>query len=203
MGLTLFDFHGIILFSEGDENEAMSLPEYLLSHHGSRLWGRAKGVEVREQIEAMLSNMGEGEVLVLNIKDVEVMDFSFASEVFGKLLARMPTEYSGRYVVLREPTEYVKENLQAALVDMELAVLIIRGKKWDVIGKFGQADRETLQALVQLGVATTSNLAKELGISITACSNRLKKLHELGLIRRERTTAPSGGEQYQYAWLLK
>lgn len=180
----------------------MSILEYSMRQHDTRLWGRARGAAVRADIERALTKLSSGDVLGLNLSGVEVMDFSFASEVIGKLLYRMPVEYPDQQMVLLGASNYVKENLDAALRGMGLAALVLHGNGWEVIGKFGEADLETLRELAVAKSATAGEMARGLGISITACNNRLRKLTDLGLIRRERTVSPSGGEQYRYVWLV-
>ena len=181
----------------------MPVVEYTLGQHGSQLWGRAKGVAVREQIETALADLNDGEVLGLDMCDIEVMDFSFASEVIGKLLFRIPVEYPDRYLVLMNPSNYVMENLNAALEGMKLAALVVRNSSWEIIGKFGEVDIETLRQVFQAQSTTASEMARQIGISITAMNNRLRKLVDLGLVRRDRILSPSGGEQYQYTWLVQ
>ena len=44
--------------------------------------------------------------------------------------------------------------------------------------------------------------AQKLGISVTACSNRLNKLAEQGLIKKLEVEKPVGNEKYMYAWLF-
>lgn len=178
----------------------MNIIEYSLGHYGSHLWGRTIGETVRENIEAELSALDPGVILAIDLHDVEVMDFSFASEVVGKILSRRPVEYSDRYVILQGVSVYVKENLDAALQNLELAVLVIRNEDWEVIGKIGGVDIETLQELFEANSATSREMAARLDISITAVNNRLRKLADLGLIRK--TRAGSSGGRYRYHWLV-
>ena len=117
----------------------MTIRDYAMKQHGSALWGRSMGREIRADIEVALEKLSPGEVLGIDLEDIEVMDFSFASEVFGKLISRLPTEYRGRYLVLLNVDDYVEENLDAALNSLELAVLILRDGNWKIIGKFSEA----------------------------------------------------------------
>lgn len=180
----------------------MSVAVYPLRQHGTRFWGRDMGASVRAEIEEQLMRLAPGDVLEVDLSEVEVMDFSFSGEVVGKLLSRLPAEYPGRHLILSSVTSYVRENLDAALGGMELAALVLEDNDWGIIGKFGETDLETLIALDRLKAATVGELSKQLGISVTACNNRLRKLTDLGLIRRERVSGTPGGDQYQYSWPL-
>lgn len=163
----------------------------------AQLWGRNLGREVRAEIEAQLDALPVGEALTVDMKGVEVMDSSFASEVFGRLYSQL----AGRVLLLTGLSEYAKDNLNVALTALDLAALIIKGARgWELLGKAGDTDRETLAALQRLKETTAPQLADALGIKLTACNQRLKKLSEAGLIARLRVSAPSGGEQYVYRW---
>jgi hypothetical protein len=170
---------------------------------GKRLWGHEKGRRVRAEVEAELETLSEGSVLVLDLKGVEVMDFSFAGEVFGKLYSRLGMEHPGRALILRGLSDYVRVNLQAALASLGLVALAVNGThQWELIGKAGDTDCETLEAVQRLREATAPELADALSIKLTTCNQRLKKLTDAGAILRTRFTASSGGEQYLYRWPL-
>ncbi len=168
----------------------------------ARLWGRDRGREVRAEIEGLLDSLGPGEALAVDLRSVEVMDFSFANEVFGKLYGRIGSEYPGRVLLLTGlADEFVKENLAAALAALNfMALAYTSPRKWELLGKFADTDRETLEALQRRKEATAPQLADALGIQLTAVNQRLKKLSDAGLIARMRVSAPSGGGQYVYRW---
>ncbi len=175
---------------------------YLLGGPDERqLWGRPRGREIRAEIEARLGALGAGEALSVDLRSVEVMDFSFANEVLGKLYGRIGAEYPGRVLLLTGLSdEFVKENLDAALMTLGLMALAYKGRSWELLGKFADTDRETLEALRRLKEATAPQLADALAIKLTAANQRLKKLTDVGLIARTRVSAPTGGEQYVYRW---
>jgi predicted transcriptional regulator len=50
------------------------------------------------------------------------------------------------------------------------------------------------------GQITVRELATMLGLdSATACNNRIARLYQLHLVRREATVVPEGGRQYSYS----
>jgi len=176
--------------------------DYQLSQSGSHLWGRPKGATVRQAIEDKLGMAQTGDIVMVDFTDVEVMDYSFSNEVFGKLLSRLPREHTGKHLALKNLNDYVKENLEPALRDLKLIALVIQGERWQLIGNAKNTDVETLRSLEELGPADLASIAQKLGISVTACSNRLNKLAEQGLIKKLEVEKPVGNEKYMYAWLF-
>ena len=175
---------------------------YALKDHSTRLWTRETGHDVRQAIEARLNKMGRGSLLVIDCSGIEVFDFSFASEVFGKLILRLASEYPGRYVAVAGLSDYLRENLDAALENIGVMMIeILSTRRWDVIGKFSPSDSGTLQALPKYNQPIgASELAEKLGINITACNERLSKLLKFALVRRE--TAGTGRAQYLYSAII-
>lgn len=174
--------------------------QYKFSKDQVELWGRARGRELREQVEGVLQTVPPGSALRVNLAAIQVMDVSFSVELFGRLYASMPTVYPERALVLEKAEDDVKENLDAAFQRLNLLALIVDGAVWDLIGKTSETDRETLQALYQRKEATAAELADALDVKLTACNQRLKKLTEAGIIIRTKMSAPSGGDQYLYKW---
>ncbi len=169
----------------------------------SKLWGHELGRRLRSEVEAQLDALSPGGVQVIQMRGVEVFDFSFASELFGRLYASLATAYPGRAVVLASASDYVKVNLDAALKSLDQLALVKQGAKgWDVIGKVADTDRETLDALASKKQATAPELAESLNIKLTACNQRLRKLSDAGAILRARFSSTSGGDQYLYTWPL-
>jgi hypothetical protein len=139
---------------------------------------------------------------MVDFAGVEVMDYSFSNEVFCKLFSRVPKEYTGKHLVLKNLSDYVKENLEPALRDLKLIALAIQDSSWELIGNSKTTYVETLKALEDLGSAELATISNQLGISITACSNRLNRLADQGLIKKLEVDRPLGNEKYLYAWLL-
>ena len=57
---------------------------FLLSPYGKQLWTRQTAQGVRADLYAALARLASGDTLVINVRGVEVFDFSFANEFFGK-----------------------------------------------------------------------------------------------------------------------
>jgi DNA-binding transcriptional ArsR family regulator len=166
----------------------------------SELWGRTRGREIREQIEAILNTVPPGAAMHINMATVQVMDVSFSVELFGRLYGSMAISYPERALVLEKVDEDVQDNIDAAFQRLNLLALIINGTNWELIGKTSETDRETLQALYLRKEASAADLADAMDIKLTACNQRLKKLTDAGIVIRTKMSAPSGGDQYLYKW---
>src|SRR5439155_14295086 len=137
---------------------------YPLGGHGSRLWTRETAREIRRAIEDQLLEMSDDSVLTVDASGVEVFDFSFASELFGKLVLGVPAEFPGRYVVVTGLSDYLRENLDAALKSIGVMMLEIQSRRrWNLLGKQSPSDRETLVSLNEFGRSVSATeLAEEL-----------------------------------------
>lgn len=173
-----------------------------LAGHGEHLWTREKAREVRAAVAPLLDHLHAGDTLVIDAKGVEVFDYSFANELFGKVILALPSEYPDRFLVVENLTSYTRENLIKALEGMGLVMIERKGGKPMLIGKVHPADEQTFAAIVKAkGPLTAAELKDKLKINLNAANERLSKLTGLGVIRRERGTSPAGREQYQYCVL--
>jgi len=147
----------------------------------------------------MLETMRVGDVLVVDVSGVDIFDFSFASELFGKALSRLGVEYPGRFVITEGLTESARENLNQALEASNLIMIERHGNELRLIGKAHQFDRETFMGILDAGQAVSAaSLGKKLDVSPTAMNERLSKLNNFGVIRREKSPSASGREQFIY-----
>ncbi len=171
-----------------------------LGEHGPHLWTRETARNIRVEFDPILEGLEEGGALVIDTKGVEVFDYSFANELFGRTILSIPREYPGRFVLVENLSKYARENLTKALEGMGLAMMERKGKAIGLIGKVHPTDQQTFAAVAKAGRSlTSSELAEKLEVNLNAMNERLSKLLGLGLIRRERATSPSGREQYEYS----
>jgi len=197
-----------------------------LSEFGAQLAMRPNGRKVQESLDAALRKLPPGGVLLIDFDGVEMMDYSFADEAFGTLYSRMSAkEYPDRHLVLiareGELGEALLENIEVALSRREVAALVVAstdgkalekllntenpdGKTdsgaWRIVGTLPAHLVETLGEVMNKGCVTVRELATALGLdSATACNNRIAKLYQLHLVRREATIVPEGGRQYCYS----
>jgi hypothetical protein len=169
---------------------------------GPQLWTRHKAREIRSHAAATLEQLEPGGVFVIDASDIEVFDYSFANELFGKTVLELPINFPGRFVVVENLTEYTRENLARALETLSLMIIERDGPELRLLGKVHPTDEQTFAAIKAAGrPVTAANLGDELGVNLTAMNERLAKLLRLGLVRREKTLSVAGREQYLYSTL--
>jgi hypothetical protein len=202
--------------------ERKSLQEY-----GAHLAMRPNGRRVQEALDAALRKLPPGGVLLLDFDGVEMMDYSFADEALGTLYSRMAAkEYPDRHLVIvtrdDELGEALMENIEVALSRREVAALVLPLNdgtaldvfltqitaesddrtlgSWRIVGTLPQHLVDTLSEVMDKGCVTVRELATALQLdSATACNNRIARLYQMHLVRREATIVPEGGRQYCYS----
>lgn len=71
---------------------------------------------------------------------------------------------------------------------------------WRVVGKLPEHLIQTLDAVMEKGQATVRDVVDALQLdSVTACNNRIARLHQLRLVRRKAAIVPEGGRLYCYS----
>jgi len=168
---------------------------------GKLLVTRGTGRRVREDLAAVLEGLPTGGVLYVDMRGVELMDYSFADEALGILVSRVAAgEYGEKHVVLVEKDRELLENIEASLRQRDLAMLRVDeiGGDPKIVGEVPEHLVETLRKIQAAGSITNADLATKLDINHTACNNRATRLFKLGLIHRRRNTATPGGRQYSY-----
>jgi hypothetical protein len=158
---------------------------------------RFTGKRVWEVIHSHLESYNTESVVFLSFDGVDVMDASFADEVFARLaIMRARKEYPYYcYLILTDMNETCEENLQMALITrierepddrphLRNCVLMMRGAKIDLIGKYENHVKETFSLLNSERELTARDISNILDISLNAASTRLKTIADLGLARR-------------------
>lgn len=170
-----------------------------LKDHGAQLWTRELAKEIRTQLVELLDALAPGDTAVIDLAGVQVFDYSFANELFGRSLLSLPNEYPGRFLVVENLSAYVRENLVKALESLGLAMIERAEGQLTLLGKIHPSDAITFSAIADAGEPTTAVALKErLGINLNAVNERLSKLTSLSLVRRERGTSAAGRELYLY-----
>ena len=204
---------------------AVAMQQKSLGEFGPYLAMRPLGRQVQESLDGALRELAPGGVLALDFDGVEMMDYSFADEAIGTIFSRMSgKEYPDRYMVLLVKDDAVShallENVEVALSQREAAAIVVpvddlgelrrtladphaEGDAqidWRVIGKLPDHLIETLDAVMKRGSATVRDVVEALSLeSVTACNNRIARLHQLRLVRRKAAIVPEGGRLYCYS----
>jgi hypothetical protein len=173
--------------------------KFALKQFGTQLWTRETARPIRARLLNDLELLREGDVLAIDTSGVDVFDFSFAAELFGKALSRLGVDYPGRFVIAEGLSEAARENLNQALEAASLIMIERHGHEHRLLGKVHPFDGETFKAILEAGEAVSAGaLGKKLDVTPTAMNERLSKLNSLGVVRREKSSSASGREQYIY-----
>lgn len=172
---------------------------FSLGDYGRHLWTREKAREIRSALAARLDELRAGATLIIDAQGVDVFDYSFANELFGRTILSFPRDYPGRFVIVENLTKYTRENLVNALEGMGIAMIERSGGTLQLIGKVHPADEKTFTEVARkAGPVTAAELSERLKVNLNAMNERLSKLMNLGLVRREKGISPTGREQYEY-----
>lgn len=163
----------------------------------SLLATRLAGKRFWELLQVRLQESVADAVIVLSFAGVDVMDASFADEVFGTLAARRARkDISFGPVILIAANETCIENLKMALgtrADREspererlrnCVLPMLKDEKMVLIGKFEDHVSQSFELLSKHHTLTARDLADVLKLNLNAASTRLKTLADLGLARR-------------------
>lgn len=173
---------------------------YVRSGRKAQLWTRDLAKTIRAELLKVLEGAAEGDVVAIDAKGIEVFDYSFANELFGKTLLSLAGEFPGRFLIVENLTDYSAENLGKALESLALLMIHRRGNRIELIGKPHSADEETFRAIVgSRKPVTASELKDRLKLNLTTMNERLSKLANLGVVRRWKSTSPAGREQFEYS----
>lgn len=169
-----------------------------VSRFGTQLWGNTQGREARASVDRELADRGEV-VVNLDLSDVEVIDVSFSREA----LATLAHQHRGHrwFFLSGIGNANVRENVDAAFAKLGLPVLHrIGDDEYEILGAALKPHLlQTLDVIEQRGRTTAREVCESIkDLSLTACNNRLKDLHDMGLVIRIEGSAPSGGKEYEY-----
>ncbi len=164
--------------------------------------GRREGRALADRLLAHLAAIEPDSLLPVDFGKVRFMDFSCADELLTRVLRRIRSgELGTRFILLQGLAPSVEENLAAVFAIRDLVCpQRTKGGKIELLGKLGPELTETYQLAVRKGKITAREvLAIAPGVGISAISNRLAKLHTLGLlVRTQEGARESGGRQFVY-----
>lgn len=147
------------------------------------LHGREVGRTVRGRVTARLEALPADTVLPLDFSRVRFLDFSCADELICKTVKRVAGgDLESRFVVLVGLSDTVHENVQAALELRQLVCVCDVDGSPELLGKVAPEVRETYALAVTLGRITARDVTEATRARITASSNRLTRLKEMGIL---------------------
>jgi len=115
----------------------------------------------------------------------------------------MEGEFGERCLLLEGLTEDSIHNIEAAikLGDLKLAFLMVEpAGPWRVIGHLEPSLRETLDIVARRDHLTAPELSAMLNLAVNTAGNRLKRLHNRRLVRREYEILEKGLQYTYHFW---
>lgn len=180
--------------------EHRTAPHVFYVHTGSSsddfLAFRARAVETRNRLERELASNSPIDELIIDFARVEAMTNSYADELIGKFyvaLAAGDAEVST--VGLASLNEETRDAITVCLERRKLAA--VDADRDTLIGQVKAID-ETYICALELGDFRASDIAEQMGISLTNANNRLKRLADAGAVHRNASSPEHGGKEFTY-----
>jgi hypothetical protein len=168
---------------------------------------REQGEKAYELIELELQHTPEGSALVLDFPPSQLVDSSFADESAVRLGEEiLKGRYGDRCLLLKNLTADSLKNFEAviSLRGIKLPLLAFGpGLGWKVLGHLEKNLSETLVIVIESERVTASDLVSRWGLAVNTASTRLKRLHNLHLVRREYEITDKGLQYIYYAWQVQ
>lgn len=165
---------------------------------------RLRGEQAYERLKSRLQKVAEGNALLLNFPQEQLMDVSFLDETLIRIGEEMTkNQFPPRTLLLQGLTPDTIANLNAAIEfrNLKLAFLAVEPEgQWQCVGKLELSLRETLQLLWKQSSLTAPELSEIKQLAINSASNRLKRLYDLHLIRRDYEVTNKGLQYTYYFW---
>lgn len=178
--------------------------ELNLDHH--ILVTRQIGGQVYEHIiKQFQTEASNPQAVILIFPPDQLVDPSFADETILRLQREfIDAEGGSNTIIVQGLTNDSIHNLNAAIKyqNLKLPLLSLSSdRQWNVIGQLEQSLRETLDLVFKNSRLTAPELAKLLNLAINTASNRLKRLYDLRLVRRDYEITENGLQYIYHFWL--
>jgi anti-anti-sigma regulatory factor len=165
---------------------------------------RSKARQIRNELEDRIASDTTAELVVIDFSDVEAMTISFADEFLGRFYTALAAgDVRPIAVLLTGLNDDTAETVSICLERRELFAASLNGTQATLLGAqdfFAESYRRALK----LERFKASDLAESLGITPQNANNRLRRLVEVGALRKERVTAAGrGGKEFSYSLPLR
>lgn len=166
---------------------------------------RQLGDQVYQLLHKQLDKLPHGQAVKLIFPPDQLIDTSFADEAILQLeQGFLDGRLGDGTLILQGLTDDSIHNINAAihLQRLKMAFLVTTTEgNWNIIGQLEQSLSETLKLIAKHGRLTALQLAQTLNLAINSASNRLKRLYDLRLVRREYEITENGLQYIYYFWI--
>lgn len=172
---------------------------------GERLYlTRENGERAYAILKQHLQDQPNGAAVVLVFPEGQLVDASFADETVIRLGEELMNGQLGdRALLLQGLTDDSIKNIEAVigLRRLKLGFLAVEVTgQWRCIGQLDPSLREVLDLLANLDQLTAPQLADLMKLAVNTASNRLKRLYDRRLVRREYEVSTKGLQYFYYFW---
>jgi hypothetical protein len=172
----------------------------LLKHVGNRKFasGKDQGRSAFEKLRTVVEGAPQSVVFEISAAGIEATDASFPRESVVALVKLYRGERG--FFVSHLASQDVIDNWDYAARAKEVPLILERSRgKYDLIGvPLTSGARELFDYAMKEGTVTTAKVTAAFDLSPQNASQKLKKLHQLGLLLGEKATAETGGLEYVY-----
>lgn len=165
---------------------------------------REKGERAYPRLRAALEQCPPGIALTLAFPLRQLLDASFVDESVIRLGEDLVAgTFGDRGLLLQGLTADSITNLEAVIGfrRLKLAFLAVGpGSAWRTIGHVEPTLAATLALVARSGSITAPDLARTLGLALNTAGNRLKRLHDQHLLRRDHAVTKKGLEYTYQFW---
>lgn len=165
---------------------------------------REKGGLAYQRIRDSLMAAPEGQALVLEFPSAQLMDVSFADETIIRLGQEiLAADFGQRCLLLKGLSADSIKNIEAALRLQRLKLAFLHvgpGRTWQIVGPLERSLKETVDIVARRVHLTAPELADLLGLAVNTASNRLKRLSDQHLLRREFEVSEKGLQYIYHFW---
>lgn len=166
---------------------------------------REDGQRIRTAIVHALELLPAGAVLLIDFESVRHASLTALREVLSVFRERTWRVRRGQSVVCRiDPARHeLVESLEHVASNENIVVPAVGPDgSWRTYGDLTLAESATLEVVRAVNGLTAMELADQLALMPNAARNRLKRLYELGLLRREERLRPHGGREFIYVSVI-
>lgn len=166
------------------------------------IWGHENARNYRNIILKKW-NESMDDVLVMDFKQITMIDFSAASDLICIPISRLQADLIGKHIIISNAENEVRENINVALDRQELfCINLLEQDTYEILGKCSNGLKDIFKVLYEKKKADSRTLADILNTTVQVINNRTTTLYKLGLLKRRMEDAPTGGKQYIYESII-
>jgi hypothetical protein len=173
-------------------------------HTGTFFIGQEQGRQAYVALRAKLLEVPEGNPLILTLPRHQLIDAAYADESLARLGEEIVGgKYGERGLLLEGMEADSVTNLNAAIGwRRRKAVLLTVAPAggWGHVGRLAPYLLDTLELVAAKGQLTVGELSVKRNRQNNAASNRLNRLHQLRLVRREAVITTNGLTYVYHFW---